>query len=94
MGATLDKVAASPTSFSDVWNIHARSLGNKATAFRRAVSDRSQSYSSRPSSKSQNYSYKVTSKDSRGLTKTATARTPESVAEYERRQRWRSQNRK
>ena len=94
MGATLDKVAASPTSFSDVWNIHARSLGNKAAAFRRAVSDRSQNYSSRPSSKSQNYSYKVTSKDSRGLTKTATARTPESVAEYERRQRWRSQNRK
>ena len=90
MGATLDKVAASPTSFSDVWNIHARSLGNKERqAFRRAVSDRSQSYSSRPSSKSQNYSYKVTSKDSRGLTKTATARTPESVAHYERQQRQR-----
>jgi len=92
MGATLDKVAASPTSFTDVWNIHAKSLGNKERqSFRRAVSDRGQDYSYRSSSK--NYSYKVTSKDSKGLTRTATARTPESVAEYERRQRWRSQNR-
>ena len=96
MSATLDKVAASPTNFSDVWNIHARSLGNKERGeFRTAVSDRSRGvgkwardplYKNRGDGK---YFYKVTSKDSRGLTKTAISRTPESVAAWERQQRQR-----
>ena len=97
MDATLDQVAASPTSFSDVWNIHARSLGNKERqAFRNDLSDRVRgvgkwadnikdiSYSG-----DDKYFYKVTSKDSRGLIKTAVSRTPESVAAWERLQRQR-----
>ena len=48
MGATLSKVAASPTSFSDIWNIHAASLpSSERSEFRRAVSDRSRQFANK-----------------------------------------------
>ena len=97
MGATLDSVAASPVGFDKIYDTHAATLSpEERREFFKNVTDRTRGigkwrdkvkdpgsnlYKSRGDEK---YFYKTTSKDSRGMTKTAVSRTPESVAAWEK----------